>query len=880
MTESGAPSGPRIGPPVTPANRVRRPRLDAALDRTFQRRLTVVSAGPGFGKTSAVSGWVRRRPVHRFAWLTLDRIDNTSQAFWTDVLAAIRASGAVPAGSALDEFRPATVFGEREWDLVLDALAELRERLVLVLEDFHLLTDPQVLGSVASLLGKLSDDLRLVITTRSDPPLPLHRIRVAGNLTEIRARDLAFTLDEATDLFRLQGFDLDPDQVAQLHRRTEGWSAGLGLAALSLDREDPAAGIDRVAGTDRAIAEYLIGEVVEQALPDDREFLLRTSVVDRLSADLADHLTGRTDGARILTRMLADNAFVTGLDDTWVVYHPLLRELLRSRLAQDHPTLVPELHRRAAAWLSANGEPIESLRYSIGAGDWDQAGLTLLSCVTLIVSAQASTLAVTLRPLAARASTHPGLFPLIAACAVHMEGTDYAAMHQDILDARPFVDSAPAHLRSTATVVLDLFDTAYLRMTGNADALLELARSTMRMLDGTSRRDLPMVRHFRAIGATNLATALLWTGDVIAAGDVFAESERQLGEVGLEISLLNTATQESVLDALLGRCRRVEQRGGRTLRTIERRGWGSEPQALSIYLGIGLLHLIRGDAGAAAPVIAHGLAISGDRSDRPVRLGLAIAAVDLAVLQADAGAALDATDRLRTILSRTPAAPDHLRRWAAVAGANALILAGRPAQAAAEVGRPGDGRDFCTGWERVTVAHAHLALGEAQRVEALLHPVIQPGWPFREQVVTARLLLAAFAEWQHRDGIALEHLTVAIEAARVEGIRRPFRQLAGRLSGALRRYRVLGGPHVDFVAGLADRPTPAAVDTAAPVERLTERELAVIGYLPTMLKASEIASDLFVSVNTVKAHLRSIYRKLDASNRREAVERARAQGLL
>lgn len=879
MSAPAPPSGPRIGPPVTPAALVRRPRLDAALDRTFERRLTVVTAGPGFGKTSAVAGWVRRRPVQRFAWLTLDQVDNSTQAFWTDVLAAIRASGAAPAGSALDEIQPATVFGQREWDLALAALADLRDRLVLVLDDFHLLTDPQVLESVASLLRSLSGQLRLVITTRSDPVLPLHRIRVAGNLTEIRGRDLAFTLDEAADLFRQQGFDLHPDQVAQLHRRTEGWSAGLGLAALSLDRADPTAGIDRVAGTDRAIAEYLIGAVIERVSAADRDFLLRTSVVDRLCADLADQLVDRTDGARVLHRLLADNAFVTGLDDTWVVYHPLLRELLRHRLAHDQPDLVRDLHRRAAAWLAANGEPIESLRYSIQAGDWDQAGLTLLSCVTLIVSAQASTLAATLRPLADRASTHPGLFPLIAACAVHMEGTDYGAMHQDILDARPFLDSTPVQLRGTATVTLDLFDTAYHRMTGDADALLELARTTMQMLEAAGRRELPMVRHFLAIAATNVATALLWTGDLVAAGEVFTESERQLGEVGLEISLLNTATQESVLDALAGRCRRVEQRGGRTLRLIERRGWGSEPQALSIYLGMGLLHLTRGDPEAAAPVLTHGLAISGDRSDRTVCLGLAIAAVELAVLRSNADAALEAAARLRAGLARTPEAPIHLRRWAAVAVANALILAGRPA-AVAGLPAPGDDRDFCSGWERVTLARAALDPGDAAQMDRLLQPLIQPGWPFREPVVTARLLLAAVAERQHKDGIALEHLTAAVEAARVEGIRRPFRQLAPRLTGALRRYRVLGGPHVDFVVGLLDEPAADPVVAAAPAERLTDRELVVVGYLPTMLKAAEIAADLFVSVNTVKAHLRSIYRKLDVTNRREAVERARAQGLL
>lgn len=880
MAGSEARSTPRIGPPLSFSARVRRPRLDATLDRTFDRHLTVVVAGPGFGKTSLVHGWVERhRTTHRVAWLTLDRSDDSPPAFWTDVLAAIRATGVVPAGSALGEIQPATVFGAREVDGVLAAFADLSEPVVLVLDDFHLITDPEVLDSFATLLARRPPRLRLIITTRADPVLPLHRLRAAGQLTEIRGRDLAFTLEEAAALFRLDGFDLRPDQVEQLHRRTEGWSAGLRLASMSMDRDDPTASIERVTGSNRAIAEYLIGEVIGGASPADREFLLRTSIVDRVCADLADRLTDRTDGAEVLHRLVSDNAFVTALDDRWFTYHPLLRELLRHRLTMDHGDLVPELHRRVAAWLVQHGEPIDALRYSILARDWDGAGRTLLSCVTLIVSVQAAALASAVEPMARRALTEPGLYVLIAACAYHMEGRDYAAMHQDTVDARQFLDGAPDHLRATAEVVLDLFDTAYFRMTCDADALLSLARSIERSLDGATVRELPLIEHFQAIMATNLGVALLWTGDFAGAGEVFAEADRQLGEVGLEISLLNTVAQQSILDAMLGRCRRVDQHAGQTARLVERRGWGSEPQALGLYLALGLLHLTRGDPDAADRSVKRGLAISGRRSDRMVRLGLAIAAVEIAILRSDAAAALEADDRLRAGLAATPAAPSHIRTWAIIAGANALTLAHRPAEAISRLGDPLPGRSFRSGWQRVALARAHLELGATAAAESVLQPVIEPGWTCREPVVAARLILATIAERQHRDPVAHEHVTAAVDLAAPERIRRPFRQLSGRLHGSIRRYLTLDGQHADFVGEFLDAPA-VNPDNDTRIEPLTERELTVVKYLPTMLKAAEIAADLYVSVNTVKAHLRSIYRKLDVTNRREAVERARARGLL
>jgi LuxR family maltose regulon positive regulatory protein len=876
------PSTLRFRPPSSLTPRVRRRRLEAALDRAFDTALTLVSAGPGFGKTVTLASWVELRQVdHAFAWLTVDPTDDSPHALWSDVLAAIRASGAVPEGSALNEISPASVFGPREVDGMLSRFADLRHHLVLVLDDFHLIRNPEVLESFAVLLSHLPERLRLVLTTRADPLLPLHRLRVAGQLTEIRSRELAFTLDEAADLFALEGFELSADQVDHLHRRTEGWAAGLRLAAMSLDPTDLEKSISQVTGSDRAIAEYLIGEVLDRLDPADREFLLRTSAVDRLCADLADRLTDRTDGQRVLDDLRATNAFVTSLDgdDVWFTYHPLLRELLRHRLLLEHRDLVPELYRRAADWLAGHGAPIEAIRYSIRAGDWDGAGRMLLACIPKILSVEAPALAAAIEPMARRANEDPGPFELIAAAAFHVQRHDYSAMRQNTLDGRQYLDTAPAEVRPTIAVLLDLFEAAGARSTGDADLVAERCRAILQVLETTPRRAIPLAPHFRAIATTNLGVGLLWTGDLDAADIAFGESERQLADLGMELTLLNTKASQAVVDAMAGRYRRAERRAREALEVVERRGWSSETQGLALHLAMGMVCCARGQADLAVRAFARGLAVGTPQMDRMVRLGLAIGSVEAAVLRKDVAAALEADARVRAGLARTENAPVRLRRWAAMAGAQALLAAGLPAEAVDRLGEPADDRGFSTAWQRVWLARAQLELGSLPRVEDLLRPVIEPGWQYREPVVAARLILAIVAAKQHKDGLALSHLSTAVELARPEGIRRPFLQLGGRLAGVMRRYRVLDGEHSAFVAEFVDD-LRDGVEEGRPVEPLTEREMVVLKYLPTMLKAGEIADDLFVSVNTVKAHLRSIYRKLGVSNRREAVEQARVQGLL
>ncbi len=386
------------------------------------------------------------------------------------------------------------------------------------------------------------------------------------------------------------------------------------------------------------------------------------------------------------------------------------------------------------------------------------------------------------------------------------------------------------------------------------------------------------------IAEVNLGGGQLWTGDLDAAEQVLAVSAPAALQLGLPLPNLNAIGHLAVVEALLGRCRQAHRRGLEGMSVIERRGWASEPQAVASFLALGLVELARHRPAEAATQINRGLAVVGERSDRSIRLALAAAAVQLAVLRGDAEGALAADARLRAGLARTQHPTDLLVRWASVAGAEALLLADRPAEAVARLGKPADDSGFAGSWERVTLARARLALGQHGMADELVEPLLQPGWPYREPAIQARLIQAQVADRQHRDTAALSAITAAVDLAQPEGIRRPFLLPGGgRLAALLSRYQHLGGRHAAFVADLVDSLGPAGAEpepTAMMVEHLTERELIVLHYLPTMLKAGEIASDLYVSVNTVKAHLRSMYRKLGVSNRREAVERARTVGLL
>src|SRR3954470_2506558 len=343
--------------------------------------LTLVSAPAGFGKTTLLAEWIahngRCEPDVRVAWLSLDDGDNDPSRFLAYVVAALKTLDPdVGSGLSLPDDVPALPV-----DVVLTALindaARAPGRIVLVLDDYHVIDAPPVHQAVSFLLDHLPPQLRLVIAGRSDPPLPLARLRSRGALTELRAADLRFTSEEAVDfLNRAMGLGLSTDDVVALETRTEGWIAGLQLAALSLrEHEDVAAFISTFTGSHRFVLDYLVEEVLRHQPDQVRGFLLRTAFLDRLTGPLCDTVTGLDGGNAMLATLERDNLFVVPLDDQrqWYRYHHLFADVLRSRVVQDEPDHVPALHSLASEWYERNGFAEDAVRHALAAEDFEQA---------------------------------------------------------------------------------------------------------------------------------------------------------------------------------------------------------------------------------------------------------------------------------------------------------------------------------------------------------------------------------------------------------------------------------------------------------------------------------------------------------------------------
>ncbi len=377
---------PSLRPGLVP-----RPRLRERLDRGLGAKLMLVSAPAGFGKSTLLVEWLaaaesRAGATVRGAWLALDAADNDPARFWRYVVAAIRT--ALPgvgedALTLLDESRPPPV--EVALTTLVNELAAAEVDVVLLLDDYHVIDAPAIHEGMAFLLAHQPDRLHLVLATRSDPPLPLPRLRARGDLVEVRAADLRFTTDEAASyLNEVMGLDLGPADVQALEGRTEGWIAALQLAALSMTgREDVSAFITGFTGDDRYVVDYLVEEVLQRLPPDVQDFLLRTSVLDRMNGSLCDALTGQVDGRKVLETLERDNLFVVPLDDRrhWYRYHHLFADVLRGRLADERPGLVRELHAVAATWHQQAGDTTEAIRHSLLGQDFERAARLVESVV-------------------------------------------------------------------------------------------------------------------------------------------------------------------------------------------------------------------------------------------------------------------------------------------------------------------------------------------------------------------------------------------------------------------------------------------------------------------------------------------------------------------
>ncbi|MDQ5818576.1 MAG: helix-turn-helix transcriptional regulator, partial [Actinomycetota bacterium] len=370
----------KLRAPRTRPNLVDRPRLREVLARNEVCPLTLVSAPAGFGKTTLLGDWSEQlsRDGKSVAWVSLDLSDNDPARFLTYLVGALQEIEEGIGEGVLASLRsPQMPPIEALMGVLVNELAEVAHEITVILDDYHLIDSDPVHEAVSFLLEHLPENARLVISSRADPPLPLARLRVRDQMTEVRAADLRFTPEEASAFLNdVMGLSLSEGDVAVLEGVTEGWIAALQLAALSMrDRQDTSGFVESFSGSNRHVLDFLAEEVLERQPEGVREFLLKTSVLERMSASLCDSLTSRNDGQQMLERLEHENLFVIALDDErqWYRYHHLFADVLRSRLHGEQPERIRELHRRAAAWYERNGWTSEAIRHALAAQDHDRA---------------------------------------------------------------------------------------------------------------------------------------------------------------------------------------------------------------------------------------------------------------------------------------------------------------------------------------------------------------------------------------------------------------------------------------------------------------------------------------------------------------------------
>jgi LuxR family maltose regulon positive regulatory protein len=865
---------------------VPRRRLYARLDEGVQGPLTLLAAPAGYGKTLLLSSWAAAsRPPGPVAWVTVDP-DDQAGGFWRAVLDALGRAGVATPGGPLAGVDARPGGGHGFVRALAGWLAELPGPVVLVLDDLHEATGGPVAAQLSHLLRHPPPQLRLVVATRADPPLPLQRLRVAGQLGEIREADLAFTLAEARALVGDQGVELSEGELETLWRRTEGWAAGLRLAALSLqDHPAPGRFVDELAGDDRTIAGYLIEEVLAAQPPELRSFLLRTCLPDRLCGDLADALTGRGDGAQVLGRLEREHVFTSacGLDRTWYRYHPLFAELLRAELRHERPEEPPALYRRSAAWHAANGLPVEAVRHALAGGDVDQAAeLVAAAWLPLLAGGRAASLRELLARLPPRrVRTSPELAAVAAIGHLALGELEEAdAWLGSTAAARP---RSPRFAAGAGTAV-EVARLLRARLVGDADEAVPAAR---RLLGPAPQAAPPGLDHpdgLRALATGLVGSALLWSGQLDAAAAHLEQARADAGRSGLDYIELDATAQLALLESFRGDLGRADRLGRQAGEQGRRGDWPDGVPLACAELAVAVAAYHRDELAAATVALERATEAAG--GDRLVLLVAATLAAWLAAGRPAADHA-EALGRLDGAVRAARGRPPWLLEAARATRARLLAAAGDDRAALAELG--GDGRPRPP-VEAVTLARLELAGGDPAAAVMTVAPFLdgpagRPAVPGASLAIEAALVDAAANQELGDQAAAAGSLRRALDLAAPKGYRRAFVEAGLPVRMLLVDHLHRDPAHRDLAGALVERLRDSAVASPRParpapgaavlMEPLSERERVVLRYLPSTLSAAEIAGELYVSLNTVKTHIKNIYRKLDTNRRWDAVRRAR-----
>jgi LuxR family maltose regulon positive regulatory protein len=832
-----------------------------------------------------LASWAAASLPGRVAWVTVDSYDNEPGRFWSYVVAALRQSGVavpqtVPAA-------PHNAAGSGAFLPVLAArLASLDPPVVLVLDDLHLLTAPQPLEELAYLLRYARPGLHVVAAARTDPLLPLHRHRLAGELTEIRASDLAFTVPESGLLLARHGLVLPAGAVELIAERVEGWAAGLRLAALSLDgHPDPGLFIKNLAAEESALTSYLVDEVLDAQPAAARELMLRTSILDRVSADLARELTGDEGAGGTLSGLARSGAFIESLGHGWYRCHTLFAEVVRLKQWREFPASTPVLHRKAAAWHQRNGLLPEAVAHATRIGDWPLAARIVvdeLGVGELLKPRGRSPVADGLRPLVPALRSRPDspVPPpsLLAAAALELsDGHDQTAAGllaaaEETLGRLPADHEIPARL---ASALLRLEASCRSGDLSGVTSAAASAATRYRQLPPGLREGHPEVRLRVAAGR---GVAGLWSGDHVAAAAAFstaaaAAPEGSGGQAACRGHL-------ALIEALHGRLSRAAELATASMTTSADDLASTAPPTAAIALA--LVHLERNELTTSVSHLKQAEAGLRAHPDRLISTVAGLVAARGALANANGPAAAELLQRAQDDWSPPPWL-DHLLT---VAEAQASTAAGEIQAALDAARRAGRGSALDAA---VALARGLLAGGDAAAArEALASAAGAPPGPAGDRNRLDACLTRALVSYRLADTASGRRcLKRALRLAEPERLRLPFVLDRGWILPALQTcpdlatsYHHLVQPGPARRGGSARHPGTSSQLDPVIVDQLSNREREVLRFASAMLSTEEIAREMYLSVNTIKTHFKSIFRKLGATRRGEAVRRARKLGLI
>jgi len=868
-----APAGPRL---------IDRNDLLAVLDGATARKVTIISAPAGSGKTSLLRAWADRPdPRYRLAVVQVQRDEHDAQQFWLALLSVVR-QASVPT-SRVEPAVGTPEFNEQAMvDRVLSELADHRG-LILVIDDLHELISPDAIAQLTRLLTNLPPHVHAVLATRHDLPLRLHQLRLAGELAEIRAADLRFSERETHELLDAAGIVLSGAAVALLHQRTEGWAAGLRLAVISLaDHPDPERFVAEFSGSDRMVAEYLIAEMLERQPDDVKDLLLRTSLLARVNGELADLLTGRPGSERILLSLEDANAFVVSLDAerAWFRYHRLFADLLRLELRSTLPEEVPALHRQAAGWFIQHGQVLDAIRHTQAAGDWPGAARLLADhSFSLTLDGQAQTIQALLQAFP-RGADDPELALVRAESDLVQGRLDEAAAHLAV--AEKYVQAAPPDRQRRLQVAVASLKLSLARRRGNFAGVLDQAKCLDSPVGGRSDQDIALDSDLRAVALMNLGTVEAWSLGLPDAERHLREGAalaRRIGRPYLEVACLAQLGFASKIRPFATARRRCQE----AIALAERHGWGAEPIVAPALVTLAGVMAWTGEFDECERWLQRTKQALQTDTGPDIRLLLHLTA---GILHACRG-------RHREALQEFSVA-EHLRSQLAGSHALASQVTGWLLTTQARLGMTGEARACLAALDddrarsgEIRNACAVICLAEGDPAAALrvVEDVLDGTAPVVGYVTVVMAdLLAGLAYRQLGDQRAANQAAErALALAEADRLILPFAITgSAELLEALPRHETA---HAALLADILDvlhgSSLVAGDQSSSPLtEELSPTELRVLRYLPTNLSRPEIASELSISVNTVNTHVRNIYAKLQARDRTSAVQRARELRLL